>query len=297
MSSLDGTLALVSENKLYLVIPKISTRKLIADGGLIDGTNHPAYFSMISNPVFSPDGKSLAYAWNGIHLYEISTGTDRHILPNHAIVNGTAQDYARGVHSPGPWSPDGNRLLVVTSYYEGCQLSILDPITGAQTKWQADEPVGCQTSWSEDGRYVIAANPYFTGAIPGLWQFDAETGQETLNITLDNENHFANFIGCPFQSASGELLFFHALVGDIPPPEGIRLALVRYSIENEAPVRILPGDFYIREALWAPEDDAVVVVADRNGNGRQLFLIDIASGSTSVLIEDAEGVKSLRWGP
>lgn len=293
----DGALALVSGNKLHLVSPDYRSRQMIADGGEINGSNLPAYLSMISNPLFSPDGKTLAYSWNGIHLFEIGAGVDNHILPNPVIVNGTAQDYAKGAYSPGHWSPDGAQLIVVMIYYEGCTLSVLEPATSVLLALQPEEAVGCMTAWSADGLFVLSANPYFSGAQMGLWQFDARTGQQTFAFTRDEAGHNANFIGWPYQTGDGTLYFFHAGLADLPPPEAIRLRLVRLDAGNPEPMTITPGNFNILTALWTPAGDGVLVVGDHDGTGKQLLLIDPSSGASRVLIEEADQITRLVWGP
>lgn len=298
VSPVDGTLAIISENKLHLINPQTQERQVIADGGLIDSVDHPSYTSQVSNPKFSPDGKTLAYSWNGIHLFDISTGADNHILPNPTIINGTAQDFAKGAYSVGAWSPDGSRLIVVISYYEGCTLAIMEPgVDGNLLMLQTQGAVGCFTAWSEDGKSVLAANPYLTGAQPGLWRYDAGTGQQTLAITRDDENQTASFAGWPFQAADGTLNFFHANIPDSLLPEEIKLTLVRLQEGAEAPLPIHNEDFQIRTALWAPDGGQVLVVADRDGTGRQLFFIDLSSGMLNVLIEDADQISRLVWAP
>lgn len=297
VSPVDGALALVSGNKLYLVSPKNQTRQMIADGGEINGSDHPAYSSMISNPLFSPDGKTMAYTWNGIHIFKIPTGIDDHVLPNPVIVNGTAQDYAKGAYSPGHWSPDGTQLIVVMSYYEGCTLSVLEPGTGVLLALQPEEVVGCMTAWSADGQFVLSANPYFSGAQMGLWQFDAHTGQQTFAFTRDETGQSANFIGWPYQTDDGSLFFFHAGLADLPPLEGIRLRLVRLDADHSEPFPITPDEYHIRTALWTPAGNGVLVVGDHDDTGKRLLLIDASSGTSRVLIEDADQITRLVWGP
>ena len=118
-------------------------------------------------------------------------------------------DYAKGAYTHGSWSPDGSRLLITMSYYEGCIPVIISPDqTAPLTQLRAEGAVGCQVMWSVDGQSVLVANPFLTGALPGLWRYDAQTGQQTLAITLDEEDGSTNFIGWPHQLADGTLNFF-----------------------------------------------------------------------------------------
>ena len=161
VSARDGTLAFVTANRLYLVDAKGENRRLVADGSLVKPVGEEAIFQTeVSNPVFSPDGRTLAYGLNGLHLYNLKTGEDQHLLTNLGNLGGEPYVFSREVYTPGSWSRDGSRLLIVMSYYEGSTLAVMDP--GKPDPYQrlfTEGPACCLFSWSPDGESVLVANP------------------------------------------------------------------------------------------------------------------------------------------
>ena len=128
VSPVDGTVALVSNNSLILVNARGKNRRLIVEAQR-DTSQESHYRNTVSSPAFSPDGRTLAYALNGIHLYDLSTKNDIHALTNPEPESDDALGYAKGVYRPASWSPDGSRLLILMSYYEGYLLEVMNPGT------------------------------------------------------------------------------------------------------------------------------------------------------------------------
>ncbi|KKW35369.1 MAG: hypothetical protein UY82_C0040G0002 [Candidatus Uhrbacteria bacterium GW2011_GWC2_53_7] len=48
-----------------------------------------------------------------------------------------------------------------------------------------------------DETSVLVANPHYTGDRPGLWEYDAETGEETTLITGPEEGGSSDYVGWP----------------------------------------------------------------------------------------------------
>ena len=62
-------------------------------------------------------------------------------------------------------------------------------------------------------------------------------------------------------------------------------------------VPVRPEQFRVWTALWAP-DGSLAVVQGRQGDDEvQVFLVRPDEGPLQVLIEDAQDVRSLAWGP
>jgi hypothetical protein len=73
VSLVDGSVAYVANNQLVLVNADGSNRRMLVDGGEVD-VNNP-FISILSSPVFSPDGQLLAYGYKGLHIFSFASVT------------------------------------------------------------------------------------------------------------------------------------------------------------------------------------------------------------------------------
>jgi hypothetical protein len=130
VSPLDGGLAFVTANQLFLMDGDGTDRRLIADDSQLDEDEKGTYFyGLIGAPVFSPDGQTLAYALDGLHLYDLaiedSCSNLGNLLGNHscsprlyncglvagwqhvAVQHGLLRGQHLAVWSPGEGSSEG----------------------------------------------------------------------------------------------------------------------------------------------------------------------------------------------
>ena len=299
VSSVDGSTALISDNKLFLVDPKSQNHRLIVDGNLVEAEGEEWYFkNSINNPSFSPDGHTLAYGLDGLHLYNLSSGENDHVLSNLGNLMGEPFVYAKEVYSPGPWSPDGSMLLFTMSYYEGFTLAVMNPgVKDSFVRLLSDGALCCLISWTSDSQSILVANPYFTGTLPGLWKFDAHSGQQTTLVSGHIEDRSVNFVGWPYQSSKGDLFFFHLLFDWFSIDQGIPLFLVKSDENGSNMKKILPDEFRISDAVWSPDGSIVVVVGRYGSTEDQLFIVYPETGDIQVLIEHGNLIRALTWGP
>src|SRR5215207_7936756 len=80
VSLVDGSAAYVANNQLLLVNADGSNRRVLVDGGVMDPNN--PFISNVSSPVFSPNGQTLAYGYQGLQMYYFSTGESDLIIEN-----------------------------------------------------------------------------------------------------------------------------------------------------------------------------------------------------------------------
>lgn len=75
-------------------------------------------------PAFSPSGRQIAYANQGIWVLDLDTGESRRLIADNLP---TQADREREivVYSSPQWSPDGQWLLVRAGYYEGSDFALL----------------------------------------------------------------------------------------------------------------------------------------------------------------------------
>jgi hypothetical protein len=298
VSPADGSLAFVSNNQLFLVDGQGENRRLIADGSQVDQNIEDYIFrSTVSTPVFSPDGKTLSYAFDGLHLYNLATGKDEHVLTNLGNLNGEPFVFVKENYYPGPWSADGRKLLIIMGYYEGSTLAVMDREAGLTfTRMLTHGPVCCLFSWTEDGQAVLVANPYYTVDRPGLWGYNPETGKESLSIISPEDGSSNDYIGWPYQLPSGQLVYFHANLEHFSPDVGIPLVMVRSNPDGSNRTQLRPEVFKIRQALWA-QDGSFVLIAQYTGDGSEQIVLVPAGGGPSQVLVEGEEIMYLTWGP
>jgi hypothetical protein len=112
VSPTDGSLAYESNNQLVLVNADGSNRRV-----LVDGTPNPDTRGFY-NPVFSPDGQTLAYAHTGLNLYSVSAGVSSLVIADQMNDPGDGHVLPVETYTPESYSPDGTKLLVALGHWE-----------------------------------------------------------------------------------------------------------------------------------------------------------------------------------
>lgn len=298
VSSSDGSIAYISGNRLFIQNNNEDTPLLLVDPPEIDPSVADYSFrAFLSNPSFSPDGRFLAYALDGLHLYNLLSGVDKHLLTNLGNLTGEPYVFAKEAYTPGDWSPDGRQLLIIMGYYEGSTLAIMD--------LDAEEPfhrlwshgtVCCIFTWTADSRSILVANPYFTTDLPGLWQYDAKTGQQTEIISGQAEDGSLNYVGWPLQLDNGQLLFFFTNQKSFSPDVGIPLRMTRSDADGSHMVTIRPDEYRISDVLWSP-DGSMAVISHKNVAGNLELIVVPTDGKQPKVIIEGSRIRNLMWGP
>src|SRR5262249_24368371 len=126
-------------------------------------------------PAFSPDGKQLAFSWNGekednfdIYVKLINAGTPLRLTTH------------PGIDSSPTWSPDG-RYIAFSRFDKGeCGIFMVPALGGPERKLLSFEPKGLirdppLVDWSPDGKYLAFTDrPFIQG------------GSSILLLSLEN---------------------------------------------------------------------------------------------------------------
>jgi hypothetical protein len=298
VSKRDGSLAFVSNNRLFVTDPEGNNKRLIADASNIDNQIEDYHFhGIIDRPVFSPDGQFLAYAFDGLHIYNFSTEEDKHILRNLGNLLDEPYVFTKEAYYPESWSSDGNQLLFLMGYYEGSTLAIME--MGEDITFRrllSDGPVCCLYSWTPENTHILVANPYFNNIQPGLWRYDVKTGEKISLISDDDQGGNLNFVGWPNQLSSGAYYFFYHSTDRFSPEEGVPLSL-GYSLLNGFDIeQVRPEKFQIRELLWVKDEPKAIIVGRTNEDNYQLIYLPAGQDPLQVIIDEAQSIHNLTWG-
>ena len=301
VSRLDGSVAYVANNQLILINADGTNRRLLVDGGPVDPNN--PFISTISAPVFSPDGQTLAFSYQGLRLYSFAANDSDLILENQIDDVGGGLYVPRELYAPERYSPDGTKLLITLGYYEGASSAIYYPATNELVRLQGGEGalICCDdTEWSSDGTSVYAANPTMGMFSSGLWRVDAATGEVTTLLPGDAGGGNYNLADEAYLASDGQLYFLFA---SVPAPEGIitrsPLQPVRSSPDAVTGRTPLTSETFplLNEALWAPDASFLVVVTApspeiyQGGEVRIVYF----DGRPGVVL--APSAQQMKWGP
>jgi Tol biopolymer transport system component len=295
VSPLDGQLAYNTGKQFVLIGADGHNRRVVSESTSSANT--------LAWPCWSPDGKTLAYANNGVYFYSADTGVSKLVMANDAT----------RTYSPRGFSPDGSKLLLSTYDQHRNTLGVYDLVSKVLTFLQPSEKldlaVCCsRVAWSSDSNQIYLSEKDASSGcpactLPGLWRYDVHGSGTALLPGLDNSGTIIqNKTAGPWLDAAGRLMFLFS-----PPGSGSNAA---YSLFRSDPdgvtnrTALRPELFYVVSALWAPKGEAVLIVQnDGSGANNQpanLVLVPVdASRPVVTLLPDTSRIdeNSLRWGP
>jgi hypothetical protein len=295
VSPTDGSLAYVSDNRLYLSDEYGEEARILIDASSADESAEDYYYrGRISSPRFSPDGGRLAFAMNGLQLLELSSGRSQLVLENQLNDAGSGSVFPEQLYFPESWSPNGSKVLVSISYLEAGTLAIYDIAGSELIALTNSQIVCCHSRWAADSGSILVASPFIGLIEPGLWRYDASTGSESVVINGSDAESVFNFVGWPLQVEGGKLYYFYTSVVGFPEGDSPLLMLQSDADGLSNRTQLRSDSFIIREALWAEDASLALIVQSQQGPRGPLVLAKADGSPLLILANDAQ---QLRWGP
>jgi eukaryotic-like serine/threonine-protein kinase len=174
------------------------------------------YSGQQADPALSPDGKQVAFSWNGetsdnfdIYVKLVDGGTPLRLTTNPASEASPA------------WSPDGGRIAFLRFLGFTADILVIPSLGGQERKLgQITLPLrGGGLSWSPDGKFVAVSGLSPSGN-DGIYLVSVETSEKRLISSPPLE-----YIGDCYSSFS---------------PDGRSLALIRYVGSVSADIYVVP---------------------------------------------------------
>ena len=300
VSQADGRIAYITNNQLHVLNSTGEQHEILVDGSEANTETDEYFFTQkISGLSWSPDGSTLAYGRNGLHLYHFDTRQDEHILPNDLEDRGEGMLFPEAIYSPYQWSPDGSQLLLNIGYYEAGTLGLYTPGNPEVLKL-GEGIVCCQPTWSPDSRSIVIASPYLGMVDSGLWRIDTTTGIETELIPTTSQDDTLNFAGWPVVLENGDIRYFYTNTPSFPSGE-VPLLLVNSASDGVSSRTILRPDHWLNyEVLWAEDGSLAAAVQPVTGEPagwpRTGPIVVIPPSEEPVIPLGINGYQ-LQWGP
>jgi len=218
-------------------------------------------------PALSPDGKQLAYVWNGpqqnnvdIYVQLVDEATPRRLTTDPAF------DY-----SP-VWSPDGLRIAFLRTAPSGTEIFIIPAAGGTERRVhlsmaRCEFPIvqmareHCGLGWSPDGRFLTIVDKDKPGSPNSIFLLDVET-RERRKLTTSPAGSFGDGVS-------------------VFSPDGRMLAFARAPVnyQNDIYVLALSAGYEPRgEPRRITADNAPVCGFDWTSDGRSLVYSSVRGG-------------------
>jgi serine/threonine protein kinase len=243
--------------------------------------NFTSYQGTVGMPAFSPDGKSIAFNWNGVNqdnfnIYVKLIGAGSPFK----LTNDPAYE------SSPVWSPDGryiafvkNNGLYIFPSLGGDERKITDVKQGGMIE-------GGGIDWSPDGKNIVVSSASDSSGAHGIVLISVDTGKKQKLTSPENINTI--------------------FTGDANPrfsPDGSEIAFIRalsYSITELCVVPSAGGKVkqltfdkhHIVSEAWTPDGKEIVFSSNKSGNSA-LWRIPSVGGSAKIVAGTGEGAGAI----
>jgi len=286
----NGELLYVADTQLIYKSHYTTRPEVIATSVPDNGTQLWQFAQALHSPIISPNGQHLAYAQNGVRIYNLLNLTSTVVVDN--VLPLAEGDPAVVDYQPWLWSPDGQQLLVIT--YQQAESSLLLYSTASRELL----PIGSRASsaaWSPDGRSVFLAGVEKEGGCsagephPVLQRVDVLTREVFVLIQCFSSGMYYD-VQFPYITDDWLLVFLFAQ-SQSPEMNEYNIMVMPVGTTEEWIAPAYGGGFPLPgEVLWGKDGSMAL-----GSNGVQLDIMVQGSEMPiqSLLVEG----ERLRWGP
>lgn len=296
VSPIDASVAYVTDNQLWL--QKYDDPRLLLDSGPVDANN--PWINSISTPVWSPDGRLLAYGQGGLNFLDSTTGGVTRRLKNQIDMS-TGFPIRREIYEPLAFSADGARLLIHIQGNETGTFGIYQMADDALVRIQRNDGSGvcCRAAWIPDGMGIYITSSPDRVFESGLEYVDAATGAVTSLLPGAAPDGTYNFADGVQVRLDNKLRFLFNNLPEIPVNGRAPLYLVRSEPDGvTGRTRLLPDAFeHVNEVLWDPAGAFVLMLIARSPSEIQGGRLDMVYADSGHILTLLPFAMDLKWGP
>jgi Tol biopolymer transport system component/DNA-binding winged helix-turn-helix (wHTH) protein len=239
-----------------------------------------AFRGMEVNPALSPDGKYVAFAWNG----EKQDNFDIYVMPIRSGVQVRLTTDADEDMSPA-WSPDGHTIAFLRRLSADREELVLVPVAGgpehkvAETREQPwfspRKPAGI--AWSPDGHWIAASHREPGDPSEGIYLFSL-TG-ERQRVTDPIPGFRSD--NMPAFSPDGRTIAFCRLPGGFVSEIYVLPLDERYRPEGQVR-RLTNHKRWSAQPMWTHDGrNLLYVFGDDASKGREIRIVNVANPQTT----------------
>jgi eukaryotic-like serine/threonine-protein kinase len=233
-------------------------------------------------PVFSPDGKQIAYGWTP----EASRNQDIYVQLVGAgaplrLTSSPADEYCPA------WSPDGRFIAFVRDLPGGHAAYYVIPSLGGAERKIADRyavqlqpPAGRCMDWSGDGRRLITADAMTPGdSRLSIIEIAIADGQRTPLLSQPDQ-----YVAAPARSPDGRWLAY------LQGPGFLTTDIYVIPLAGGPPRRLTSDGHFLLGFAWTADGAGIVFSSNRNGFSR-LWRVALSGGAPELV--NAVGEESI----
>ena len=235
-----------------------------------------SYVGMEILPAFSPDGKQVAFSWDGekgdnfdIYVKLVDTGTP------HRLTTHLAED------SFAAWSPDGSHIAFRRHTHESDAVYLIPSLSGPERKLADIFPRlmgntvgGDGLAFSPDGKFLAVPDKDSAGEPFSIMLISIETG-EKRKITSPPAGSVGD--NTPAFSPDGSQLAFSRMSG-----QGVE-DIYLMPAEGGEPRRLTFDNRFNKHLDWTADGREIVFISDREG-GTGLWRVSASGGTPEPLL-------------